>query len=507
MKTFHFDTKKAHILRIRGENGVILQGEQVQRLTLTSCCCSEGGLSVGNVCSAQLRGVVTGAAELLDEVIWAECVFTENGVEKSVLLGCFRVTEWLRTEDTAELTAYDALYWGTGGGYLPDCGENPKVNEVLADLARQMGVDWEAQSGLGELIRVGGDLTGHSIREMLGRMAALAGGNAVLTREGRLKVVWFSEGAAFSQEEAYSGGLTTKGRLFLAGMQVSVPNEGDEEQTVLSVGAGSGFVMELENPCFNEAVLGQVWQELSTFNEEAASLTGVIGGMASLGSLSVLGGLETEVGDLVTMTGKNGEKTVLPAMSVVLELDGGSRCTVSAMGQGAAETGAVFQGMLGRSITRLQGDVAEFRRVAAEEAELLRAKITNLTVEDIKAGIIRSTNFRTVAAPVIYPSAGLFPHETLYPSNGEEIVEGYAIDFGAGVIYGAFTNDRIERRLEDIERRLELLSRVQSEQERAELTETVEQLEPLEKREELVERLPVLTEPEMQAMAEEEEEE
>ncbi len=59
----------------------------------------------------------------------------------------------------------------------------------------------------------------------------------------------------------------------------------------------------------------------------------------------------------------------------------------------------------------------------------------------IKAGVIRSLDYKSVEVEKIYPSESLFPDVGLYPNNGESITQGIEIDFEAGVIRGVFFSD------------------------------------------------------------------
>ena len=73
----------------------------------------------------------------------------------------------------------------------------------------------------------------------------------------------------------------------------------------------------------------------------------------------------------------------------------------------------------------------------------------------IKAGKIRSTDFEATVAEKLYPDSTLYPGVLLYPNNGEEIIRGIEIDFGAGVIRGVFfseVTDELEDRIEELEK-------------------------------------------------------
>ena len=67
----------------------------------------------------------------------------------------------------------------------------------------------------------------------------------------------------------------------------------------------------------------------------------------------------------------------------------------------------------------------------------------------IKAGVIRSLDYKSEEIAKLYPSASLYPDVSLYPNNGETITQGLEIDFESGVIRGVFfsyvTNDLAAR--------------------------------------------------------------
>jgi hypothetical protein len=59
----------------------------------------------------------------------------------------------------------------------------------------------------------------------------------------------------------------------------------------------------------------------------------------------------------------------------------------------------------------------------------------------IKAGVIRSTDYEVIDVKRIYPGDAVYPHATMYPNNGEEIVRGIEVNFETGVITGVFFSD------------------------------------------------------------------
>ncbi len=140
----------------------------------------------------------------------------------------------------------------------------------------------------------------------------------------------------------------------------------------------------------------------------------------------------------------------------------------------------------------LADELQELITVVADKASIedlyaIYAAIENLSVSDIKTGIIHSNDYEVVPHPFLYPTldhpppypaAGVypskftnpfsvesieilgpyfgdydgkaFPGSLTYPSNGETVLKGFAIDFSTGVIYGAFYSDQIAALQEEV---------------------------------------------------------
>lgn len=87
-----------------------------------------------------------------------------------------------------------------------------------------------------------------------------------------------------------------------------------------------------------------------------------------------------------------------------------------------------------------------------------------ISADIIRAGYIRSTDFQLTEYEVLYPSDDLFPYDTAYPSNGEQIIRGFEIDFEHGIIRGVFWSEITD---ELTERVVQLESQVADLEERA----------------------------------------
>ena len=352
----------------------ILHGEtelETINVRLVSSCCSEGAISIGAVCAAELTVKVSGSLALTDEIITAA---VQQDGEAETPLGTFRVTTCQQNSGTTTITAYDAAYYALGGEYTPS-GSPATALAVLRDICTQTGLTLDYG---GTDVAIEGDLTGHTCREMVGYMAALLGCNAVISREGALKLIWYTDnGQSITPDDYYSGGLSLAGEITLVGVRmtktVTVRTTGTdgtvtevEQTTNYDAGSGTGAVIAVDNPFATQDIVDAVWAK--------------IGGLGTFraGSCSAFGGLLTEPGDLISVTGLSGLTSILPAMTVQLELDGGCRCTITASGQSQTEADAQILGPTGKALKKIEADIARFKDLYADNLVAQAARITEL---------------------------------------------------------------------------------------------------------------------------------
>ena len=368
----------------------ILHGEtelETINARLVSSCCSGDAISIGAVCAAELTVKVSGSLALTDEIITAA---VQQDGEAETPLGTFRVTTCQQNSGTTTITAYDAAYYALGGEYTPS-GSPATALAVLGDICTQAGLTLDYG---GADVAIEGDLTGHTCREMVGYMAALLGCNAVISREGALKLTWYTDnGQIITPDDYYSGGLSLTGESVLAGVRmtktVTVQTTGTDgtitetdQTTNYDAGSGTGAVIAVDNPFATQDIVDAVWAK--------------IGGLGTYraGSCSAFGGLLTEPGDLISVTGLSGLTSILPAMTVQLELDGGCRCTITASGQGQTEADAQILGPTGKALKKIKADIARFKELYADNAEIERAKIEKLIAGEITLkSVLHSTDY------------------------------------------------------------------------------------------------------------------
>lgn len=412
-------------------------------------CGDAAAFSFGNACATQLSislaASMPGIKGKKLRVTWAV-----DGTEYPLFDG--KVEAAPITAGRTQVEAWDAMYYGGSDAFVPTWALQQSVDAAAAfsQIASAMGVT-AAPDALERLagITISGGL-GHLAEEtsnsaVVGYIAGLVGGNAMINRAGQLTVRLIQP--VDYETQPYSGGASALGENFsVAGITlqreeiVTVPNEdgtSGEQELITEYGAGDGTLM-VSNPLADQAAADRAFATLDGLSFRP-------------GNYSFPGGLLLEPGDLITVHSMDGSYAVACIM-LSMSFDGGVKTSTSCGGY-AQEGGS--QGAINQALATLYADFARLRTLVAENAQIVSAKISHLTSDDITAGRIHSTDFATIDLQQLFPSALLYPSDTTYPNNGEQIIRGFEIDFSTGIIRGVFWSEAVEAltaRVEDIER-------------------------------------------------------
>lgn len=402
-------------------------------------CGDDEAFSFGNACATSIN--LTLAASMPDikgmalKITWAvdetEYPLFDGRIENAVV-----------TAGRTAVEAWDAMYYGGSDAFVPTWGMQQDIDaaDAFSGIAAAMGVTAsdEALQLLAGITIAGG--LGHlpedtSNSAASGYIAGLVGGNAMIDRAGQLTVRKLAP--TDFETEPYAGGASAQGEdFFVTGITLqreevlTIRNEDGtttEQELVTEYGAGDGTLM-VSNPLADQDAADRSYESLSDISFRP-------------GSYSFPGGLLLEPGDLFTVHSMDGSYTVAAVM-ISMSFDGGVKTTVSCGGN-APEGGA--QGAINQALATLYADFARLRTLVAENAQIVSARITNLSSDDITAGRIHSTDFATVELQELYPAADLYPSDTIYPNNGEQIIRGFEIDFSTGIIRGVFWNEALEK--------------------------------------------------------------
>lgn len=407
--------------------------------TYTGACGDEDGFTIGNACACGMEMVISGAHPGYEgkpfRVTWSV-----SETEYPLISGTLGLPAVSAGQTTVQ--GYDAMYWaGSSALVAPsslkaDC----TAGAALRHIADQMGVTLEqGTETLADTVTITDGLTNLpedcSLSQGAGLIAGLLGGNAQISRAGELCIRRFPASGFATQP--YSGGASAQSQDYTPGGVTF-----QREVMVTKYNADGTTSEDLEPVEYSSGTTPRVMVENALATQaDADRAAEIVQGLSiRRGTYEFPGGILLEPGDLITIQSMDGDYTVL-CSSISLELDGGARCTVTSAGQ--ADSGG-YAGSIGQQLAELTADLARVRHLVAENAEITSAKISNLSADDITAGAIHSTDFAVTNLPLIYPASWVYPTDTTYPSNGEQITRGFEIDFAAGVIRGKFYGDVID---------------------------------------------------------------
>lgn len=337
-----------------------LAGDWIANCTYNASIGGAERVTIGGVTSARVTLVVNQEVAWRDKTIVVSVGTEVDGTTKYVPLGTFAVTDCKQAEGTTTITAYDAAYYALGGTYTPNMSSGATVAAVLSDVATQCGLTLATLPAAASTTNVVGDLTGKTCRDMVGYLAALVGCNALIDRDGKLVLRWFSDsGQSYTPSDYYNAGLSIDGTSTLACIQATVDvttTDADGNTSVTTntyTAGGTGVGVTIQNPYMTQAILDAVWAS--------------IGGLEyTVGSCDIFHGLLVEPGDLVTITDKAGVSHTLAVMSLTMTIDGGCKTTLRATGESTTDAGAAMQGSLGGKVSQLVVDLAKMKQLVIE---------------------------------------------------------------------------------------------------------------------------------------------
>ena len=302
-----------------------------------------------------------------------DTIFTTNSVKveiglkigntiEYVPLGIFNIEDVKKDDYTTKFTCYDNMT-KFEIAYFSSLGDKPTLQQVVNELASKTGIQFTGSLPSYTVKK----LEGFTCREVLGYVASLCGGNAIITREGKFTIVYptdiskdIGKGVFDLQrdEVKYKIGKIT--------CQV-------KEQETISKGSLGTDSMELsfENPWVTETILTDIYNRLNGFNY--------------LGyTMKWQGDLSLDIGDIITYTDVKGVTRKLPILYRKLSYDGGLDSELSAKGETKNKNSFNSSGSISNKLNRVVTEVAIVNKAFVDYANINDANIKNLQAETAK---------------------------------------------------------------------------------------------------------------------------
>lgn len=272
-------------------------------------------------------------------------------------MGIYNIDDVEKTDYTIKITAFDNMM-KFERNFTTTLGDTLTLQQVASELTRITGVQFTGNLPAYTVKK----LEGFSCREILGYVASLCGGNAIITRDGKFTIVT-------PKDNSYSIGTSnyfeykreeTKYKIGKISCQA-----GEEVLSKGSLGADS-MELEFENPWVTNSILQDIYNKLNGFEYLGYS-------MKWQGDPSI------DVGDIVTITDKKGVVRKHPILSQKFTYTGGLTSEISAKGENKNKN--EFSGS-GPSAKKVE-------RVVMELALINKALIDVAYIGDLTAGNIK----------------------------------------------------------------------------------------------------------------------
>lgn len=340
----------------------VFTNNEVQSIDLN--CGIQDVFSIGNTPSMCLELVLRNTT---DTIFTTNSVNVEIGLKigntiEYIPLGIFNIEDIKKDDYTTKFTCYDNMT-KFEIAYFSSLGDKPTLQQVVNELASKTGVQFTGTLPAYNVKK----LEGFTCREVLGYVASLCGGNALITRDGNFTIVYptdisrdVGEGVFDLQrdEVKYKVGKIT--------CQV-------KEQETISKGSLGTDNMELsfENPWVTETILTDIYNRLNGFNY--------------LGyTMKWQGDLSLDIGDIITYTDAKKVTRKLPILYRKLSYDGGLDSELSAKGETKNKNSFNSSGSMSNKVNRLVTEQAIIKEALIEKANIEDLKATNAEIANLK---------------------------------------------------------------------------------------------------------------------------
>lgn len=270
----------------------------------------------------------------------------DDGTVEWIKKGVYNLEKPVRSGEFIKLTAYDnfALCYK---GFFTGLTGNQKIAAILQEQCKKIGIEYAG--GEDDVAYNVDSLQGLTIIEAISVLAAYCGKNAVMDKDGKLRLTWYTD-----------AGLTISPSRF------ADPLEMDEEDTFInrldctideehSVSAGTGIGIYFSCPGMTQERITVLYNRIKGFTYRAAKLNWR---MAQP---------DIEAGDLVRVMDNAGNVYAIPLMDFEFNCDGGFYGTIQSKGKTEQEQDTGYKGPLQTKVDRTYSDLVSTKQVITDK--------------------------------------------------------------------------------------------------------------------------------------------
>ena len=270
----------------------------------------------------------------------------DDGTVEWIKKGVYNLEKPVRSGEFIKLTAYDNFALCYKGFFTGLIG-NQKIATILQEQCKKIGIEYAG--GADDVTYKVDSLQGLTIIEAISVLAAYCGKNAIMDKDGKLRLVWYTD-----------AGLTISPSRF------ADPLEMDEEDTFInrldctideehSVSAGTGVGIYFSCPGMTQERITVLYNRIKGFTYRAAKLNWR---MAQP---------DVDAGDLVRVMDNAGNAYVIPLMDYEFNCDGGFYGTIQSKGKTQQEQDTGYKGPLQTKVDRTYSDLVSTKQVITDK--------------------------------------------------------------------------------------------------------------------------------------------
>lgn len=281
----------------------------------------------------------------------------DDGTVEWIKKGVYNLEKPVRSGEFIKLTAYDnfALCYK---GFFTSLSGNQKIAAILQEQCKKIGI---AYAGGADDVTYNVDtLQGLTIIEAISVLAAYCGKNAVMDKDGKLRLLWYTDAGLTISPSRFADPLEMgEEDTFINRLDCTI----DEEH---SVSAGTGVGIYFSCPGMTQERITVLYNRIKGFTYRAAKLNWR---MAQP---------DVEAGDLVRVMDNAGNVYTIPLMDYEFDCDGGFYGTIQSKGKTEQEQDTGYKGPLQTKVDRTYSDLVSAKQVITDKITVFEGEFETI---------------------------------------------------------------------------------------------------------------------------------
>lgn len=366
-------------------------------------------ISIGNTCSSSVTFSIFQPQITLEnkDITIFEGAKGDSGIEY-VQIGIFTVTKEESNGEYTKYTAYDKMYKAEKG-YFSELTYPSTDKAILEEICTKLGI--QLATSITNTHTITGKPQGYTMREIIGYMATLQGGNAAINSDGNLEIKWYKDsGYVLDGHQYYQQGVTftTSKDFTIRKLTCNNTKSGDSKTSEITAGDGTTG-LSFANPFMTQEILNEVYKKIGGFQFRPLTV-------------KFLGDWRLEVGDIITVN-KGGVDYKVPIMQIQHECDGGLMDTATSIGQSDTENSNIASGPITKQMERYYADLVLINKAVIENADITKANIENLKAHQAYIDQLKANKIEAVTATIVTLTAN---KATINEANIAKLQADYA---------------------------------------------------------------------------------